>query len=268
MALVSFLENIRARLSPHKAAGNERKRYGLDLKTGDKHYRAWVGPPEEYDLIGALQVTLMFAAGLKETHRLCDVGCGSLRAGRMLIPYLRPGCYFGVEPERWLVEEGLENEIGRGIVEAKRPTFRFVTDFSVQDFGVEFDYVVAQSVFSHTSPDLLCLSLKNIAASLGPSGKLLATWNRAGSGQGELKVGPDGRVLPNGWVHKGVHTYSWQELQRALGESGLVGKRIKWPHPRQSWFLASRPEHEAVIEELSETIRSPRPGWVKTHHTS
>lgn len=268
MAVMSFLRDLRARLYPRKAADSERERYGLDLRTGDKHYRAWVGPPEEYDLIGALQVTLLFAAGLKETHRLCDVGCGSLRAGRMLIPYLRSGCYYGVEPERWLVEEGLENELGLSIVEAKRPSFRFVTDFSLQEFGVEFDYVVAQSVFSHTSPRLLRLSLKNIAASLGPSGKLLATWNRAGRGKGELKVGPDGRVLPNGWVYKGVHTYSWQELQRSLLESGLVGKRIQWPHPRQSWFLASLPEHEDAIEELSVTMRSPRPGWGKTHSAS
>lgn len=78
--------------------------YGLDLKTGDRHYRAWVGPPEEYDLIGALQTSLLLAAGLEEKHRLCDVGCGSLRAGRMLIPYLRTGNYFGVEPEQWLVK--------------------------------------------------------------------------------------------------------------------------------------------------------------------
>lgn len=268
MVVMSFLRDLVVRLSPRKTADKERERYGLDLKTGDKHYRAWVGPPEEYDLIGALQVTLLFAAGLEETHRLCDVGCGSLRAGRMLIPYLRPGRYYGVEPERWLVEEGLENELGRSIVEAKHPSFRFVTDFSVQGFGVEFDYVVAQSVFSHTSPDLLRLSLENIAASLGPSGKLLATWNQAGRGKGELKVGPAGRVLPNGWVYKGVHTYSWQELQRFLLESGLVGRRIKWPHPRQSWFLASRPEHEDVIEELSGTIRSPRPGWSKTRPAS
>src|SRR3712207_7692900 len=46
----------------------------LFRSTGDRHYRAWVGPPEEYDLIGALQTTLLLAAGLKEKHRLCDVG--------------------------------------------------------------------------------------------------------------------------------------------------------------------------------------------------
>lgn len=239
----------------------ERRLYGLDLKTGDEHYRAWVGPPQEYDLISALQATLLFTAGLAETHRLCDVGCGSLRAGRMLIPYLRPGHYFGVEPERWLVEEGIERELGRGILEAKRPSFRFAADFSLQGFDTKFDFVIAQSVFSHTFPNLLRLGLGNIANCLGPSGKLFFTWNRTAQDVGEPKVGPDGQVLDNGWIRKGVHTYSWQEMQGFLWESGLVGKPLKWPHPRQAWCVASRLENEAEVAELSRTIRSPRPGW-------
>ena len=82
--------------------------YGEGLQMGDRHYRAWVGPPADYDRIAALQVSLLLCVGLRETHFFLDVGCGSLRGGRMLIPYLRPGRYFGIEPERWLVEEGIE----------------------------------------------------------------------------------------------------------------------------------------------------------------
>src|SRR5215203_5715025 len=157
---MSFLRGIRNRLAGTKSESSEPEvseqgRFGVGLKTGDKHYRAWVGPPEEYDLIGALQVSLLLAAGLEETHHLCDVGCGSLRAGRMLIPYLRSGHYFGIEPERWLVEEGVERELGQGIMEVKYPSFRFVSDFSLEGFGTVFDFVIAQSVFSHTFPDLL-----------------------------------------------------------------------------------------------------------------
>ena len=57
-------------------------------------HRAYVGAPEEWDLVAARQVTLLLAAGLRDKHRLVDIGCGSLRAGRMLIPYLRRGHYF------------------------------------------------------------------------------------------------------------------------------------------------------------------------------
>ena len=230
----------------------ERERYGLDLRSGDRHYRAWVGPPDEYDRIAALQVSLLLAAGLRETHHLCDVGCGSLRAGRMLIPYLRAGRYFGIEPEEWLVQEGIAKELGRDILELKEPKFRYVSDFSLEGFGVEFDFVVAQSVFSHTYPDLLRLGLGKIAGALAPEGKLFATWQRGQSNR-------EG----SGWIRKGARAYTWVEMQEFLGESGLVSRRLRWPHPRQMWFVASRPEHEAAIEELSQAIRSPRPGWLR-----
>ncbi len=117
---------------------DEMQLYGLGLKSGDSHHRAYVGPPKDYDLIAALTVGLLFAAGLRETHKLLDMGCGSLRAGRLLIPYLRPGNYFGIEPNRWLVEEGIEKELGRDLIELKRPSFRYVSDFSTDGFGVRF----------------------------------------------------------------------------------------------------------------------------------
>lgn len=59
-------------------------------------YRSYVGPADQYDLIGAAQFALLYALGLREHHRLLDVGCGSLRAGRMLISYQNPGGYTGV----------------------------------------------------------------------------------------------------------------------------------------------------------------------------
>jgi len=230
----------------------ERESYGLDLRTGDRHYRAWVGPPEDYDLIAALQVSLLLAAGLRETHHLADVGCGSLRAGRMLIPYLRPGRYHGVEPEKWLVEEGISKELGHDILEIKRPSFRFVSDFSLEAFGVQFDFAIAQSVFSHTYPDLLLKGLGNIANSLAPEGKLLATWHEGKSEE-----------QGSGWIRKGVRPYTWEEIESFARRSDLSAKRLDWPHPRQSWFVACKAGSgaEETIGKLSRKLRSPRPGW-------
>ena len=91
------------------------------MPDGTLRNRAYVGKPEEWDLVAARQVTLLLTAGLRDYHRLVDVGCGSLRAGRMLIPYLEPERYFGIEPNRWLVEEGIEHELGGDLVRIKRP---------------------------------------------------------------------------------------------------------------------------------------------------
>src|SRR5690242_11872125 len=75
---------------------------GLGLGAGDPHYRSFVGPPERYDLLAALQFNLLTSLGLREYHSLLDIGCGSLRAGRLFMTYLLPGNYCGVEPEQWL----------------------------------------------------------------------------------------------------------------------------------------------------------------------
>lgn len=223
---------------------DEQKRYGLDRKSGDHHYRAYVGPPKDYDLITALTVGLLFATGLRETHKLLDLGCGSLRSGRLLIPYLRPGNYFGIEPNRWLVESGIEQELGRDLIELKRPSFSYVSDFSAESFGVPFDYVVAQSIFSHTYPDLAVMGLSRIGCALAPDGILLATFH-----QGEpLERG-------SGWLYPGAVNYQWEEMLRMTTEAGLVARRIEWSHPRQSWFVAGLPSVREKVDALASSIQ-------------
>ena len=106
---------------------------GLDLNPGDEHYRAYVGPPKDYDLVSAMVFNLLTSIGLRQHHRLLDIGCGSLRVGRLLIPYLNQKNYFGVEPNKWLVEDGIANEIGKDLVKIKKPTFSFHT--SMDEFN-------------------------------------------------------------------------------------------------------------------------------------
>ena len=78
-----------------------------DLYIGAGHYSSYVGPPKLWDELGASQFRLLTALGLRENHRLLDVGCGALRAGRLLMPYLNKGCYYGIEPNMWLVEDAI-----------------------------------------------------------------------------------------------------------------------------------------------------------------
>lgn len=219
------------------------------LRSGDTHYRAYIGAPQEWDLVAARQVTLLLIAGLQENHRLVDVGCGSLRAGRMFIPYLAPDCYFGIEPNRWLVEEGIDREMGHEIIRMKRPSFRFVEDFSLDAFGVKFDFALAHSVFSHTYPDFAITGLRGIAGALAPTGKLFATF-----------VEGESDAEGSGWLYPGLVSYTWEKMQGFIEESGLVARRIDWMQPRQSWFVAAPPEAESEIDDLSRQLRVPRVG--------
>ena len=69
-------------------ASNDQEDLGLGLRPGDPQYRAYVGPPEDYDLIAAMVFNLLTTLGLRQHHSVLDIGCGSLRIGRLLIPYL------------------------------------------------------------------------------------------------------------------------------------------------------------------------------------
>jgi len=71
-----------------------------------ENYKSYVGPLEFYDIVSGLQFVVLYLLGLREHHCLLDIGCGSLRGGKLFIPYLLPNRYFGIEPEKWLIEEG------------------------------------------------------------------------------------------------------------------------------------------------------------------
>jgi hypothetical protein len=129
---------------------NDQEDLGLGLKPGDPQYRAYVGPPEDYDLIAAMTFNLLTTLGLRQHHSLLDIGCGSMRIGRLLIPYLNRGKYFGVEPNEWLVEEGIRRELGETLVQIKRPTFLFSeSPDAIAEAKTAFDFALAKSIFRH-----------------------------------------------------------------------------------------------------------------------
>jgi SAM-dependent methyltransferase len=197
-------------------------------------HRAYVGPEERYDLVGAMQFRLLCALGLREHHKLLDVGCGSLRAGRLLIPYLARGNYHGVEPNHWLVEQGIQQEIGRDLVALKWPHFHCIDTFRVDEFGRDFDYILAQSIFSHTGVDLLRRALASFSRSLSPKGLGVVTFIHAENVSGALDDS-------NGWVYPDVATYTPQRLQEEFHNCGLAGRPLPWHHPNhQTWYALAK----------------------------
>jgi len=196
-------------------------------------YRSWVGPPHKYDRIGAMQFNLLTTIGLREHHFLLDVGCGSLRGGRLFIPYLLPGRYFGIEPEAWLVDEGIENELGRDVLRVKKPTFSDVSDFRLTVFDRDFDFVLAQSIFTHASAAQIKACLAEAKKVLKPDGVMPATFF-------EGKKNYEG----DDWVYPGGTRYRLDYLTSLAEDAGLDLAPLDWSHPnKQKWVLISQPEH-------------------------
>jgi SAM-dependent methyltransferase len=218
-----------------KAPSNDREDLGVGLKPGDPHYRAYVGPPEDYDLIAAMTFNLLTTLGLRQHHSLLDVGCGSLRIGRLLIPYLNRGKYFGIEPAEWLVAEGIKQELGETVVQIKRPTF-FFTDSpeAVVQAKVLFDFALAQSIFSHCGLDLIRGWLSAVSRSLAQEGALIATF----------LIGQEDSPR-TGWIYPECVNYRPATLERAAAEVNLRFEILDWKHPRQTWALFAGPRFDS-----------------------
>jgi SAM-dependent methyltransferase len=218
-----------------KAPSNDRENLGLGLKPGDPHYRAYVGPPEDYDLIAAMTFNLLTTLGLRQYHSLLDIGCGSLRIGRLLIPYLNRGKYFGIEPAEWLVAEGIKQELGETVVQTKGPTF-FFTDSpgTVGRAKVSFDFALAQSIFSHCGLDLIKGWLSAVSRSLVQDGALVATF-----------LPGDEDSLRKGWIYPECVNYRPATLERAAADVNLRFEILDWKHPRQTWALFGAPKFDS-----------------------
>ena len=218
-----------------QAPSDDREDLGVGLKPGDSHYRAYVGPPQDYDLIAAMTFNLLTTLGLRQHHSLLDIGCGSLRIGRLLIPYLNRGKYFGVEPNEWLVDEGIKRELGEGLVQIKRPTF-FFTDSPemVVEAKVSFDFALAQSIFSHCGLDLIEGWLAAVSHSLADDGALVATF-----------LPGEEDSTQTGWVYPECVNYRPATLERAAAEANLRFEILDWKHPRQTWALFAAPKFDS-----------------------
>jgi SAM-dependent methyltransferase len=207
---------------------------GDGLKPGDAHYRAYVGPPEDYDLIAAMTFNLLTTLGLRQHHSLLDVGCGSLRIGRLLIPYLNRGKYFGVEPNEWLVKEGIKRELGQALLQIKHPTFFFSdSPETIAQAKVSFDFALAQSIFSHCGLDLIKNWLSAISRSLAQNGGLIATF----------LIGEEDSPKM-GWIYPDCVDYRPATLEQAAADVNLRFQILDWKHPRQTWALFAAPKFD------------------------
>ena len=174
------------------------------------NYRGEVGPAKLYDVIGAQQFCVMIKLGLREHHKLLDFGCGSLRGGRLFIPYLLPGNYYGVEPNAELVYEGIKGELGIDILDVKKPHFYDFADFKMSRIGQEFDFILAQSILSHAGVDILDRIISEASRALAENGKFAATFF-----SGELNRSK------SGWLGHDIASYTLSYMKHIAGKHGM-----------------------------------------------
>lgn len=187
--------------------------------------------------MGELQLKFLIEQGLQPEHYFLDVGCGSLRAGVKVIPYLEPGRYFGVDQEQSLLTAG-RMELGEELWQKHQPTLMPMDDFRVGELGQQFDFAVAQSVWSHISLNLIMRCAYNVDKVLVPGGVFFATifvnpFGRQHTDSIQRVGGTFQTNYDRDPFHYAVDTMAWVAEGTSL-EFEYIGE---WGHPREQQML-------------------------------
>lgn len=200
----------------------------MDNKPFTTDHRAYVGNKEYYDIEAGIQFSLLFLHGMRQEHKLLEIGCGSLRAARLFIPYLNASCYRAVEPNKWLVEAGIENELGWDIIDIKKPIFFGFDDWDFSQIGEKFDFIMAQSIFSHAQNELVECALRTIKAVMHDETKFFFTFI----------PGSHGDCLGDRWMYPETIGYPLDYFQKKAEELEMHHQFIPWLHPHpHRWNL-------------------------------
>merc|ERR1712039_552599 len=114
----------------------------------------------------------MLERGLERKHKLLDVGCGSLRFGSWVIPYLDSERYFGIEADEYSLRAAIEYEVPFHKLEDKRPRFLLNKKFEFDKLGLnedEVDVIVAHAVLIHLRPETIALAVSQMMRYLKPN---------------------------------------------------------------------------------------------------
>jgi SAM-dependent methyltransferase len=138
-------------------------------------HREWVGGL--WGRVGELQFDFLRARGLQPSMRLLDVGCGCLRGGIHFVRWLEPGHYFGLDVNESLLVAGRQELAAVGLDTRLPPgNLQVSAEFEGGKFRVDFDMVLAQSVFSHLPASWLRRCLLQLERCTRPGAQFYATY--------------------------------------------------------------------------------------------
>lgn len=200
-----------------------------------KVHRDFVGG--KWDQMGQLQFDFLIECGLKPSHKLLDIGCGSLRGGLHYVKYLDKGNYFGLDINRSLIDAG-KIELEEAGLTNKMPNLIVDDKFSFEKFNSKFDFMISVSVFTHLPMNIIVRCLTKARESLSPDGLYYATFFEAPNSAHleTIKQQPDG--VTTNYDSDPFH-YSIDELsymaELAQLEINIIGD---WKHPKNQRMAA------------------------------
>lgn len=141
-----------------------------DLRVAENGYKAAVGAEKDWERHGKLQLAFLRSQGLLPEHNLLEVGCGTGRLARQVVPYLWPHNYIGVDISDCARMAAHDLAIAEGW-HVKHPSF-----LAAIPRHVEFRFAWAFSVFIHLPWELMGAVLTQVHAALKPDGQFFFSY--------------------------------------------------------------------------------------------
>lgn len=142
-----------------------------DMRVQCDGYRSAVGAAHDWERHGLLQFDFLKQQGLKPAHRLLEIGCGTGRLARKVVPYLDWGNYVGVDISRGALVAAREVARVEGWAE-QCPQFLDDT----HSVHAAHDYVWAFSVFIHLPAQTMTDVMREARRLMAPGGCFLFSY--------------------------------------------------------------------------------------------
>jgi len=199
-----------------------------------------------WEEIGRLQFEFLVNNGLRPDQRLLDIGCGTLRGGRHFIKYMNAGNYSGIDISPKAIEYGKHLVAQEGLSE-KQPRLQVSRnkDLRFEEFdGEVFDYLLAQSVFTHLKPEHIEECFEHIGRIMKQDSIFFFTFNREDREFKQIGLKDFG--------------YPFAFFQRLADEHGfdVRDRSADYSHPRG--------QHMAMLSKKSGGRHPDAPGRLRT----
>lgn len=189
----------------------------------NRDHRKFVGGL--FDAIGLWQFNYLKNNKLiSEDTTFLDLACGSLRLGRHIIPYLKPGHYYGLDSDNEILQAGIKHELfNPDHMEIYRPVFDINSNFDMS-FCKNVDIVWANSLFSHLTISDITDCVKNIST---VSTLFVFTYFDASKGTKIKKQNPDSSHPNKDFV------YEFSDIDKVFSNLGWSIELLKdQTHPK------------------------------------
>lgn len=187
-----------------------------------------------WDEVGKQQFDFLVRQGLTRTSSILDIGCGTLRAGRFFIEFLEPKLYFGFD----LSEKAIR--FGKSLVEdlelsGKMPSLSKVDEHGLRFVayqGMTFDFLLAQSVFSHLKEEQISVCLQNVGSVMNAGSRFFFTYH------------PGPKIRRRGQIDF-EYPHSFFEALAKENRLALVDVSNEYSHPRGQRMIVATKAHSA-----------------------